>query len=70
MTKVQQAESTLYAEISEIYDGVFFVGVGKQLTNEIVLVVYVNTLDDKAPYVPEDWGGFRTIIKSLDSLIS
>lgn len=70
MTKVEQAERTLYVEISEMYTGPFFVGVGKQLTNEIVLIVYIGKSDETTLYIPEDWGGFRILIRSLDSLIS
>lgn len=69
MTKVQQAEHTLYGGISDVYPDVFFVGIGKQLSNEIVLIVYMDDAT-KLPVLPESWEGFRVVRRSLESLIS
>lgn len=70
MTKVEQAEHTLYMEVSDMYSGVFFVGVGKELPDKIVLIVYIDMDDETVPYITDSWEGFRVIVKELESLIS
>ena len=71
MTKVEYAEQTLYRELSDICPETFFVGVGKRISNEIVLIIYIDTGDtDVLSCLPDNWEGFRIIVKNLDSLIS
>jgi hypothetical protein len=70
MTRVEHAERTLYLDFASLYPEPFFVGVGKELDNEIVLVMYIDMNDETAPYIPDDWEGFRVVVKELNSLIS
>ena len=68
MTKVEYAEQTLYDSLLDAIHGIYFVGVGKQISNEIVLVVYLET--ESEPVLPAEWEGFRVVTKSLYAMIS
>jgi len=70
MTKVEHAEQTLYMELQDFFPDAYFVGVGKSLTNEIVLIVYLDTSCGDFPSLPGDWEGFRVVVKDLSSMIS
>lgn len=70
MTKVEYAEQTLYEQLLGFCPEVFFVGVGKHLSNEIVLIVYLNTSSEILPPIPEDWEGFRVVTKDASSMLS
>lgn len=75
MTKVEQAETTLYTNLIDGFSGVVFVGIGKEVSSEIVLVVYidkdacVNGNSNDVPVIPSDWYGFRVVVNDLTSLI-
>jgi len=69
MTKVQHAESSLYAQLLGHFSETYFVGVGKNLSNEIVLIVYMNPETTNPPPLPADWEGFRVVVKDLRSLV-
>ena len=69
MTKVEHAEHSLYHHLKKFRE-VYFVGVGKHLSNEIVLIVYLKMENGSVPALPEDWEGFRVVVKDLSSIIS
>lgn len=70
MTKVEHAEQTLYSELLRRCPGVYFVGVGKHLSNEIVLIVYLDSSAKNIPSLPKDWEGFRVVVKDVESILS
>lgn len=70
MTKVEHAEHSLYEQLLDFCSEPYFVGVGKNLSNEIVLIVYLGTETNCPPPLPTDWEGFRVVVKDLRSMIS
>ena len=65
MNKVEHAEQSLYRNLVTSYPHPIFVGVGKQISNEIVLVIYVDTSSELNFAVPVSWEGFRVVLRDL-----